>query len=396
MKDSFEDGSFGTIAELRTENAKLREQVLQLLRLEADLFRRNEQLDVQWKIYQELSELGKRFARRLGLAEIASAVAHFTLYSLNLERCVIQLHDGTRVRTLASEGYYDDQQAEAIAALSFAPADPLFDGVSRGEPQHLHPLPEKPTARDAIGETFFLDEYALLPFRDESNRAVMGYLIAGNTARKAIHHGRIVEEEPLVLALQNVVDLAVVAFRSARLDETLQKERETLEERVKQRTAELAELNERLVVELGERALAEKARSALQDEIIRAQEERLLELSTPILPITPQILVMPLLGKVDAARAEQMLTVALAGAAAERASFVILDITGVRTPDRSFAETLEKTSRGLALLGVGVVVTGIGAEIAKELVRMDTQITALTTRATLQSGFAYAMARVKG
>jgi anti-anti-sigma regulatory factor len=394
MDDSSgEDAASGASAELRAENARLRDQVIRLLRVEADLFRRNEQLDQQWKIYQALSDLGKRFNRGLGLAEIAAEVVQFALYALNLERCVVQIHEGGASRTLASDGYYDDAQAQAIAALSLSPGELSMDGVAVGESERLRTLPREATERDAVGKTFLLDEYAILPFRHEADGTILGFLVAGNTERKAIHHGRVVDDDPVVLALRNLVDLAAVAFRSARLDEALGKEREQLEERVKLRTAELADVNERLVLELGERKLAEEAREVLQDAIIRAQEERILELSTPILPITDEILVMPLVGTMDAARAEQMSTSALEGAASRRARFVIIDITGVKAPDASFAGALERTARGLELLGVRVVVTGIGADVARSLLSFaDSHLATLVTRSTLRGGISFAMA----
>ncbi|XXT15381.1 hypothetical protein WME94_34540 [Sorangium sp. So ce429] len=43
----------------------------------------------------------------------------------------------------------------------------------------------------------------------------------------------------------------------------------------------------------------ERERAALQEEIIRVQQSRLAELSTPMIPITKQVMVMPLIGTMD-------------------------------------------------------------------------------------------------
>jgi len=155
-------------------------------------------------------------------------------------------------------------------------------------------------------------------------------------------------------------------------------------------------VNERLMVELAERRRAEQARATLQDEIIRAQDERLAELTAPMLPITHQILVMPLIGTMDEARVEQVRWAALSGAAARKARYVILDVTGVRTVGEAFAEALVRTASALNLLGVRVIITGIRPEMARALVDLGLDLGTLVTHGTLESGFAYAMARARG
>lgn len=400
MDDPPGDGAPERDDGLRAETHELRRQVMRLLRVEADLFHRNEQLGALWKIYQSLSELGKRLHGKLGEAEIGAAIAQFALYSLNLERSVVVLEEGARARAAAWDGYYDEEHARAIAALSFQAGDPLFDPIPPDQSQRLRPLPKEAGGRDAIGQAFALDEYALLPLREGGDTRAIGYLIAGNTAKKARHHSRIIADDPVVLALENLVDLASAALRSARLDEALEAERVELEARVEERTRELSALNERLAMELSERRRAEAAREELLSEVIRTQERRLEELSTPILPITEHILVMPLIGTMDAARATQLQSAALEGAAARAASFVILDVTGVKVVDASFAGALVKTAEGLRLLGVRAIVTGIRPEVAQALVVLDdapapAPAGALVTRGTLQSGIAYAMARAR-
>lgn len=379
------------IAELEASNEKLRAETMRLLGVEAEVFRRNEQLDAQWRIYHALSDLGRRYTARTSPVEIAAAAAHFVLYSLNIERCAVQILEDERLRTIALDGYYDDAQVGTISALSFAPDDPMFHAAGAGEAGKHVALPKEPRERDAIGRAFEVDEYALLPLMDEERSGVFGYLIAGNTARKAAHHSRITAEDPVMLALQNLVDLASAALRSARLDGALRAERVALEARVKDRTAELRALNEQIVTELLERQEVERARGALQDQIIRAQKERLEELSTPVLPITETILVIPLVGVMDTARAAQMQSAALEGASARAAKVVILDITGVMAVDTYVADALVRTSRGLALLGVRAVITGISPGVAQTLVSLGADIGSLVTRATLRSGFTYAV-----
>jgi anti-anti-sigma regulatory factor len=346
--------------------------VMRLLRTEADLFRRNEQLDDQRKIYQSLAEFGKQLHGRLGEAEVAAAAVQFALYTLNLERCVIGLQRGAVARAVAWDGYYDDEQAQTIAALSLDSSHPLFDDAALRAGHRLHALPEPAGERDAIGQLFDLDEHVLFPLRDGRDNALIGYLIAGNTARKVLHHSRVRADDPVMLALENLVGLTSAALQNARLDEILAAERRELEDRVEARTRE---------------------RQQLLSEVIRNQEARLEEMSTPILPIAEHILVIPLIGTMDAERSARFKVTALEGAAAQRASFVIVDITGVTAVDASFAQMLVDTAEGLRLLGVQAVFTGIRPAVAQALVSLEGRFAGLVTRGSLRGGIAFAMRR---
>jgi predicted ATPase/GAF domain-containing protein len=165
-------------------------------------------------------------------------------------------------------------------------------------------------------------------------------------------------------------------------------------------TQELRQTNERLTIELTkrvrseeDRVRSEKERAALQEEIIRAQQERLSELSTPFIPITEGIMVMPLIGTIDESRAERILETALHGAQSSRAKIVILDITGVKTVDSAIAGTLIRTASALRLLGTNVVLSGIRPEVAQMLVMLDVDLGSIVTRGNLQSAIAWALTR---
>ena len=125
--------------------------------------------------------------------------------------------------------------------------------------------------------------------------------------------------------------------------------------------------------------------------MLQAQRERLAEMSTPLIPITERIMVMPLIGTVDSERAAQILEVALSGTQHSGARVVILDITGLRHIDASIADSLIKTARALRLLGSHAILTGIRARVAQTLVGLGVELGGLETRSTLQSAIAFAL-----
>jgi anti-anti-sigma regulatory factor len=154
---------------------------------------------------------------------------------------------------------------------------------------------------------------------------------------------------------------------------------------------ELSESNERLQHEGEERARAERERISLQEEIIRSQSQRLAEMSTPLIPISDDIMVMPLVGSMDDQRARQIMDTALSGAQTSRARVVILDITGLKDVNSSVAGALVSTSKALRLLGTQAVLTGIRSDVAQTMVGLGLDLGSMITCSTLQSGINYAL-----
>lgn len=136
---------------------------------------------------------------------------------------------------------------------------------------------------------------------------------------------------------------------------------------------------------------AEAERLRLKEEIIRAQADALAELSTPLIPITDTVMVMPLIGKVDSHRAQQVIVALLSGIAANKARTAILDITGVPVVDTEVANGLVRAARSVRLLGAQVVITGIRPEVAQTLVGLGVDLSGIVTCGTLQRGVAHAL-----
>jgi len=136
---------------------------------------------------------------------------------------------------------------------------------------------------------------------------------------------------------------------------------------------------------------AEEDRAKLQEEVIRAQEMALRELSTPLIPINDQVMVMPLVGALDSRRAQQILETLLHGIADSGAQIAILDITGVPVVDTHVANALIHAAQSVRLLGAQVVLSGIRPEVAQTLVGLGIDLGGIATSSTLQNAIAYAM-----
>lgn len=136
---------------------------------------------------------------------------------------------------------------------------------------------------------------------------------------------------------------------------------------------------------------AERERAAIQEQIIQAQQAALRELSTPLLPITDRVVVMPLIGAIDSVRAQQIMEGLLQGVSRYQAQAAIIDITGVKVVDTQVAGVLVRAAQAVRMLGAWVILTGISPEIAQTLVHIGTELRDVKTKATLQEGIRYAM-----
>lgn len=153
------------------------------------------------------------------------------------------------------------------------------------------------------------------------------------------------------------------------------------------RSAALLDITERRRVE---ELLKQKLR---EEERTRAQAETLFDLSTPLLPVSDEVLVLPLIGSLDERRMARITEILLLGLAERRSHFVIIDITGLPSLEGATAIGLVRAAKGARLLGAQTILCGIRAEVAHALVRLGADLSGVLTRSTLKSAMAFALSR---
>jgi rsbT co-antagonist protein RsbR len=129
-------------------------------------------------------------------------------------------------------------------------------------------------------------------------------------------------------------------------------------------------------------------RERMQEERIASQQAALRELSTPLIPISENVVIMPLIGTIDSQRAQLVMETLLEGVAHYQAEIALLDITGVQTVDTQVADALIRAAQAVKLLGAQVMLTGIQPQIAQMLVHLGVDLSAIDTRGSLQAGIA--------
>jgi rsbT co-antagonist protein RsbR len=123
-----------------------------------------------------------------------------------------------------------------------------------------------------------------------------------------------------------------------------------------------------------------------RERVIRAQEEAIRELSTPVLQVRERLLILPIIGVLDNQRAHQLTDQLLQGIRTHRAKVVVIDITGVADVDQAVADHLVKTVDASRLMGASVIITGLSSEIAKTLVAIGVDLSKMDTIGDLQGG----------
>jgi rsbT co-antagonist protein RsbR len=123
-----------------------------------------------------------------------------------------------------------------------------------------------------------------------------------------------------------------------------------------------------------------------RERVIRDQQDALVELSTPVLQVRERLLILPIIGVLDTARAQQLTEQLLHGIRAHRAKLVVIDITGVANVDEAVANSLVDTVTASRLMGADVIITGLSSEIAQTLVTIGVDLSKMHTVGDLQGG----------
>lgn len=129
-----------------------------------------------------------------------------------------------------------------------------------------------------------------------------------------------------------------------------------------------------------------------REEVIKRQQQELLELSTPVVKLWEGILALPVIGTLDSERTQTVMENLLQSIVDTGAEIAIIDITGVPTVDTLVAQHLIKTVSAARLMGADCIISGIRPQIAQTIVHLGLDLD-VVSKATMADAFALALRR---
>jgi rsbT co-antagonist protein RsbR len=140
----------------------------------------------------------------------------------------------------------------------------------------------------------------------------------------------------------------------------------------------------RLEADLARQNASLAARDAENRQLIDRLRVALDDLSTPVLEVGEDVLVLPVIGLVDTQRSAQMSERLLAEVVRTRSRHVIVDLTGVELIDTGTADRFAKLARAVELLGARCILSGLQPAVAQTLVELGIHFGGLETQRNLR------------
>jgi anti-anti-sigma regulatory factor len=117
------------------------------------------------------------------------------------------------------------------------------------------------------------------------------------------------------------------------------------------------------------------------------------EAATPVIPVLDQVVLAPIVGDLQAQQVDDLLRHVLGEIERHRARLAIFDLTDVPSLEEAAAHGLIHLVKGTNLLGVECILVGIRPAVARTILDLGLDLSALTGKRDLQSAIEYALER---
>ncbi|EWG09636.1 STAS domain-containing protein [Cytobacillus firmus] len=156
-----------------------------------------------------------------------------------------------------------------------------------------------------------------------------------------------------------------------------------------------------VTVEENIHALARREESKKISELEKLVEVRTLELkqlvkeiSSPVIPVLDGIVVVPLLGRYDEFRSEELVDKTLHSLPRHQADCLILDLTGLNQSISAYTvEFLSKLAAAANLIGTETILVGISPELGTKITETNFNLSKFNCFTNLQHGIYYALSK---
>jgi len=133
------------------------------------------------------------------------------------------------------------------------------------------------------------------------------------------------------------------------------------------------------------------AYAEVRETIVAQKSLAAIALSAPVILLCDQVLMLPLVGVINAPRTHEFTVRLIEAISRDKATVVVIDVTGVPKFDTHVARHIRRTVDATQVLGASVVMTGIGAEDVQVMTALGDGFASVTCCATLHAGVAEAL-----
>jgi len=120
------------------------------------------------------------------------------------------------------------------------------------------------------------------------------------------------------------------------------------------------------------------------EDTISAQIQAMSEMSTPVIMVWKNIIMLPLVGIIDSVRAQNVMEACLKKITETESKVCILDISGVASVDTAVANHIIKITKAVKLVGADCILSGMSSDIAQTIVHLGIDFSGLITATTLR------------
>ncbi|WP_075618974.1 STAS domain-containing protein [Paenisporosarcina indica] len=110
--------------------------------------------------------------------------------------------------------------------------------------------------------------------------------------------------------------------------------------------------------------------STYKDSLLTAQRDLVENLSVPIIPITSNICILPLIGSVDSFRTSILEEKVLTEVGRLHIQTLIIDLSGIADMETEVIDHLLKTINGTSMMGCRTVITGLRKDVVRKMIHL--------------------------
>ncbi|MED4452654.1 STAS domain-containing protein [Metabacillus fastidiosus] len=107
--------------------------------------------------------------------------------------------------------------------------------------------------------------------------------------------------------------------------------------------------------------------SNFKDKLIVTQREMVEHLSVPIIPVSPVVAVLPLIGLIDSYRISIIEEKALLEIAKLKVEILVIDLSGIANMEVDVIGHFQRVLAGVSMMGCKVVITGLRPELVRNM-----------------------------